>query len=188
MNYNVVKIEARMVNKPGSSNDRTKYVVVTIEDEDGDRTEVPVFNNEAEQYLKCIGVANGGNNPGGDQPIPEKKTKWSWVFQEEFIFPEPMVQIDQATGQPATNKYGQMYQRESIMVMTRYKYDETRALLKDANGNSMSPLQPMKGWSKMDRGSSIMNAFYKPARLYQNTTDIPGAAPAAPTAPAQSPV
>ena len=182
MDYNVVKVAAATVNKPGSANNGTKYVICTIEDPDGDRQEVPVFNNEAEQYLECIGVANGGKCATGDQPIPEKKSMWHFAYFEEFVFPEPMVQVDATTGQPTTNKFGQMYTRSSVMVLTRYKYDESRALLKDANGNPLSPLQPMKGWDKQSRGSSVMNAFYKPARLYQNAAAAPDATSPAPAA------
>lgn len=175
MDYNVTKVVAKIVNKTGSINNNKKYVVVTIYNEENDiETDVPVFDKEAEKYLACIAIANGGTSTEGDKPIPERQAIWKNVMDEMFVFPEPMVRVDDES-KPVLNKHGQMYVRTSCRVTTRYNIDNQRAMLKDANGNPLSIMVPKPGWDLNTRGTSIMNAFYMPLRLFNSvpktTTD-----------------
>lgn len=181
MNLQVKKVVADTVKKQGA-NFGKKYVICTVEDlETGDERDVPVFDKEAECYLACIAVQNGGTSATGDQPIPETKAVWKDCFDEVFIFPEPMVRVNEQ-GQPILNKFGQMYIRDRCNVLTRYNYDERRALLKDMNGNNYSPFSPRRGWDLTTRGTSVMNSFYVPLRTVsaqgQAPTGGPVAAPA----------
>lgn len=157
MFYNVTKVTAQIVPQ-GKQNAGQKYVVVTLEEpEDGETREVPVFDKEAERYLAFIPAANGGtatqpyNIP---QDLPDNLKQWKNCFDVEFTFPEPMVRVN-AEGQPETNKKGFMYQRNSVIVMVRKKRD-----------NETGELTIRKGWDLASRGTSVMNAFYAPARLF----------------------
>lgn len=164
MDLTVKKVVAKTVTKQGQ-NFGKKYVVCSVEDAlTGDERDVPVFDKEAEVYLACIGTQNGGTSPTGDQPIPETKVVWRDCFDEIFVFPEPMVRVDE-TGKPTLNKFGQMYIRTQCNVLTRYNYDERRAMLKDMNGNNYSPFSPRRGWDLTTRGTSVMSAFYIPLRV-----------------------
>ena len=164
MDYKVVKVEAKTVQKQGQ-NFNKKYVVCTIENEENDDVrEVSVFDREADKYLACIAIAAGGTSQTGDQPIPEKNSIWKNVTDEMFIFPEPMVRVGD-NGKPALNKFGQMYIRESCRVTTRYNYDPMRTQMKDVNGNPLSAFVPKPGWDLTTRGTSVMNAFYIPLRV-----------------------
>lgn len=166
MDYKVTKVVAKQVNKPGSRNDRNWYVVCTVENEENDDVrEVAVFGREAEKYLACLSTANHGTAGDTDKPIPEKNAVWKNVTDEIFVFPEPMVRVNE-NNQPETNKRGQMYIRTSCRVTTRYNFDQMRAQMLDINGKPMSPYVPKPGWDVTTRGTSIMNAFYMPLRMF----------------------
>lgn len=163
MDYTVIKVKALTVQKQGSQNYGKKYVECTVRDTQGNERVVPVFDTEANKYLKYIGVANGGTSQTGDIAIPEADAKWSYAFDQEFVFPEPMVRVDGVTGQPLLNKFQQMYVRTSVRVLTRYAYDEQLQLLNPGG----SPLSPLRGWDLSTRGTSVMNSFYLPKRMFE---------------------
>lgn len=160
MDYNVISLKALTVQKQGQ-NFGKKYVECTVKDAQGNERVVPVFDTEANKYLKYIGVANGGTSQTGDIPVAEIDAKWSFAFDQPFVFPEPMVRVDDQ-GKPMLNKFGQMYIRTQVMVLTRYAYDEQLQLLNPGG----SPLSPLRGWDLTTRGTSIMNSFYLPLRLF----------------------
>lgn len=169
MNYNVVKIEAKVVTKPNSMNNGKKYVECTLQsiqyDEQGNeitgetRT-VPVFDEDANSYLACISTAKGGTAPA-DTPIPQNLAKWTYCFDEDFYFDEPMVRVDE-NGQPLKNKFGQMYRSNVVTVMTRYQIDEQMKMLHPEK----SALVPKRGWRLNQRGTSVMNSFYMPLSAF----------------------
>lgn len=158
MLYNVVSFVKQVVPQ-GKQNAGTSYAVVTIEDpEDGERREVPVFDAEAKRYLDLVPAAVIGTpNPLPDT-APENLKVWKNCFDKEFTFPETMVRVN-AQGQPELNKFNQMRVRNSVLVMTRYKRD-----------NETGELAIRRGWDLTTRGTSIMNAFYMPLRVFNNTT------------------
>ena len=158
MNYNVIAVKAATVQKQGQ-NFGKKYVEVTLRSDQGDTRVTPVFDADAAEYLKCIAVQNGGTSPTGDTAIPAEMAVWQYCFDQEFVFPEPMVRVNEQ-GQPMLNKFGQMYIRNSVTIMTRYQYDEQLQLL-NPGGTSLAP---KRGWDKTSRGTSVMNAFYIPLR------------------------
>ena len=165
MDYQVISVKARTVQKQGQ-NFGKKYVECTVRDTQGNERVVPVFDSEADKYLRHICTANGGNlNAPADEPIPEADAKWSFCFDETHPFPCPMVRIDpaQATPTPLKNKFGQMYVRTSVRVLTRYVFDEQLQLL-NPGGSSLSA---MRGWDRETRGTSVMNSFYMPASMFQ---------------------
>lgn len=172
MDYEVIKIEQKVVTKPGR-NLNTTYCNITIEDEDGETREVPVFDKEAERYAPFVGKEN---------ELPEKLKQWKFCLDEEFVFPDakPMVRVNDK-GQPELNKFGQMYLRSSVIVFTRYKHDPQWALVHPGE----SPYRPKKGWDVVSRGTSVMNAFYVPQAAF--TVQAGPAPQGAPTfdAPAQ---
>lgn len=161
MDYQVISVKALTVNKPGSTNNGKKYVECTVKDIQGNERVVPVFDAEANKYLRYIGVANGGTSATGDIPIPEIDAKWQYAFDQDFMFPEPMVRVDE-NGHPTTNKFGQMYIRTSVRVLTRYVKDDQLQLLNPGGPQ----LSPMKGWDLTTRGTSVMNSFYIPLRQF----------------------
>jgi hypothetical protein len=163
MDYTVIAVKALTVQKQGSQNFGKKYVECTVRDTQGNERVVPVFDAEANKFLKYIGVNNGGTSQTGDQPIPEADAKWSYAFDQEFVFPEPMVRVDGVSGKPLINKFKQMYVRTSVRVLTRYVYDEQLQLL-NPGGPALSPL---RGWDLSTRGTSVMNSFYLPKRLFE---------------------
>lgn len=176
MDYQVISVKARTVQKQGQ-NFGKKYVECTLKDAQGNERIVPVFDAEADKYLRHITVANGGTlNAAADEPIPEQDCKWGFCFDETYMFAEPMVRIDpqQTTPTPLRNKFGQMYVRTSVRVLTRYVFDEQLQLLNPGG----SPLSAMRGWDRETRATSVMNSFYMPARLFNasgagNTTEDP---------------
>lgn len=168
MNYNVTKVEAKTVQKQGQ-NFGKKYVECTIvaiqkdeagNDIAGEQRVTPLFDTAAEPYLACISIQKGGTAQA-DTPIPAHLAKWMYCFDQEFVFPEPMVRVNEQ-GQPLLNKFQQMYVRTQCTVLTRYQYDEQLALLNPGG----SALSPMRGWDKTTRGTSVMNSFYMPYRLF----------------------
>lgn len=161
MDYQVISVKACKVQKQGP-NFGKKYVECTVRDTQGNERVVPVFDTEANKYLKYIGVANGGTSQTGDVAIPEADAKWPYAFDETFMFPVPMVRVDPQTGQPLLNKFKQMYVRTSVRVLTRYVYDEQLQLLNPGG----SPLSAMRGWDRETRGTSVMNSFYMPASMF----------------------
>lgn len=165
MDYTVIAVKALTVQKQGSQNFGKKYVECTVRDTQGNERVVPVFDAEANKFLKYIGVANGGTSQTGDITIPESDAKWPYAFDQQFMFPEPMVRIDpqQPTPTPLHNKFGQMYVRTSVRVLTRYVYDEQLQLLNPGG----SPLSPLRGWDLETRGTSVMNSFYMPKRMFE---------------------
>lgn len=176
MNYNVVKVEAKVVNKQGSINNGKKYVECTLQsiqyDEKGNeitgetRT-VPVFDQDADAYLACISIAKGGTG-NADVAIPENLAKWTYCFDEDFVFDEPMVRVDE-NGQPLKNKFGQMYRSNMVTVMTRYQIDEQMKLLHPEK----SALVPKRGWRLNQRGTSVMNSFYMPLSAFSTQNAKP---------------
>lgn len=168
MNYNVIKVEAKTVQKQGQ-NFGKKYVECTIcsiqkdaggNEMAGEQRIVPLFDNAAEPYLACIAIAKGGTAQA-DQPIPTQYATWMYCFDQTFMFPEPMVRVNEQ-GQPLLNKFNQMYIRQSCTVLTRYAMDEQLALLNPGG----SCLSPMRGWDLATRGTSVMNSFYMPLRNF----------------------
>lgn len=168
MNYNVIKVEAKTVQKQGR-NFGKKYVECTIvaiqKDEQGnevagEQRTVPLFDADAEAYLNCIASAKGGN-AAQDSPIPARLAKWTYCFDQDYVFPEPRVRVNEQ-GQPELNKFNQMYVRKSVKVLTRYQMDEQIQLLNP----SSSPLYPMRGWDIESRGLSVMNSFYIPLSAF----------------------
>ena len=171
MDFKVIKIEQKVVTKPGR-NQNSVYAQLTLEDsEDGELRSVPVFDAEAKKYLSYIGK---------EAELPDKDKVWQYCFDMPFTFPggKEMVRVND-NGQPELNKFGQMYTRCEVTVLCRYKYDEQRRLL-DPNA---SPLAPRKGWDPVSRGTSVMNAFYVPLASVQ-TPGGPGPETPAPGAPA----
>ena len=175
MNYNVVKIEAKKVTKPGSMNDGKAYVECTLQsiqiDEQGNEVvgetrTTPVFDDDAAAYLALISVARGGTGQT-DQPIPANLAKWMYCFDEDFYFDEPMVRVD-GSAKPILNKFGQMYRSNMVTVMTRYEVDEQlRALHPEKYKDSpYPPLKPKRGWRLNQRGTSVMNSFYMPLSAF----------------------
>lgn len=160
MDYNVIAVKAQTVKKQGQ-NFNKKYVECTVRDSYGNERVVPVFDAEATKYLKYIGVANGGTSQTGDLPIPPEDAKWSFCFDQDFAFPEAMVRVDE-TGKPVLNKFQQMYIRNTARVLTRYVNDEQLAMLNPGG----STLTPLRGWDLNTRGTSVMNSFYLPLRLF----------------------
>ena len=163
MNYQVISITAKIV-AAGRTNAGNKYVEVYVEnpnDPDDNRT-VALFDKEAKPYLDCIAVTKGGNATE-DLPIPENRSIWKNCFIEKFVFPEPMVRVDE-DGRPQLNKFNGYRYRESVDVLTRYNVDPDRVNLRDKNGNPLSPYYPKPGWSLESRGGSVMSAFYRPLK------------------------
>lgn len=176
MDYNVVKVEAKTVQKQGQ-NFGKKYVECTVvqvqhdaqgNEIAGETRVTPLFDTAAEPYLACISITKGGTAQA-DTPIPAQNAKWSYVFDQDFLFPEPMVRVNEQ-GQPMLNKFGQMYVRTKVKVMTRYAMDEQLRLLNPTG----SCLTPLRGWDLETRGTSVMNSFYMPARLFQEQSQTPG--------------
>lgn len=164
MKYKVIKVVAKTVTKAGQNNGK-KYVECTLQDDGGNVRIVPVFDSEADKYLKHIAAANGGTlqNATADEPIPEEYATWNYAFDEVFTFPEPMYRVDPNTGTPMMNKFKMPYVRTEVRVLTRYAYDEQLQLL-NPNG---SPLTALKGWDRVTRGTSVMNSFYMPVSHFQ---------------------
>ena len=169
MNYNVIKVEAKTVNKPGSMNNGKKYVECTLQsiqyDEagneiTGEQRSVPVFDQDADAYLACISIAKGGTAPA-DTQIPANLAKWTYCFDEDYYFDEPHVRVDE-NGQPLKNKFGQMYRTNMVTVMTRYQIDEQMKLLHPEK----SALVPKRGWRLNQRGASVQNSFYMPLSAF----------------------
>lgn len=176
MNYVVTKVVGKVVAKPGI-NQNKKYAVLTIVSEDKQvQKEICVFDREADKYLKYCSVANGGTAQI-DTPIPEDEALLTFVMDDEFKFPEPMVRVG-ADGKPMLNKFNQPYVRESVRITTRYYRDEQRAML------GLPVLAPLSGWDLASRGTSVMNAFYIPLREINQAS----AGVSAPTAGDDSPV
>ena len=167
MNYNVIKVEAKTVQKQGQ-NFGKKYVECTIRSAQGETRVVPVFDAEADSYLACIAQAKGGTAVN-DQPIPEELAVWQYCFDQEFAFTTPMMRVDGVTGQPLLNKFNQPYIRTSVRVLTRYQLDEQLALLNPGG----STLAPRRGWDLNTRGTSVMNSFYLPVAAQANGTEEP---------------
>ena len=158
MLYNVISFVKQVVPQ-GKQNAGTNYAVVTIEDpEDGEQREVPVFDAEAKRYLDLVPAAVIGQANQLPANAPENLKTWKNCFDKEFTFPETMVRVN-AQGQPELNKFGQMRVRKSVLVMTRYKRD-----------NETGELATRRGWDLTTRGTSIMNAFYMPLRVFANTS------------------
>lgn len=154
MLYNVISFVKQIV-PAGKQNAGTQYAVVTIEDpEDGERREVPVFDAEAKRYLDLAPAAVIGTAVPLPETAPENLKVWKNCFDKEFTFPEIMVRVN-AQGQPELNKFNQMRVRKSVLVMTRYKRD-----------NETGELAIRRGWDLTTRGTSIMNAFYMPLRVF----------------------
>lgn len=157
MLYNVISFTKQVV-PAGKQNAGTNYAVVTIEDpEDGERREVPVFDAEAKRYLDLAPAAVIGTAVPLPDNAPDNLKVWKNCFDKEFTFPETMVRVN-AQGQPELNKFNQMRVRNSVLVMTRYKKD-----------NETGELAIRRGWDLTTRGTSIMNAFYMPLRVFNNT-------------------
>lgn len=157
MLYNVVSFVKQIVPQ-GKQNAGTQYAIVTIEDpEDGEQREVPVFDAEAKRYLDLVPNATVGTSNPLPETAPENLKVWKNCFDKEFAFPETMVRVN-AQGQPELNKFNQMRLRKSVLVMTRYKRD-----------NETGELAIRRGWDLTTRGTSIMNAFYMPLRVFNNT-------------------
>ena len=157
MLYNVISFTKQVV-PAGKQNAGTAYAVVTIEDpEDGERREVPVFDAEAKRYLDLAPAAVIGTAVPLPETAPDNLKVWKNCFDKEFTFPETMVRVN-AQGQPELNKFNQMRVRNSVLVMTRYKRD-----------NETGELAIRRGWDLTTRGTSIMNAFYMPLRVFNNT-------------------
>lgn len=160
MLYNVIALTMQVVPQ-GKQNAGQKYVEVAIEDpEDGEERVVPVFDKEAERYLALIPTATVGTRINLPDTTPDNLKVWKNCFDKEFVFPEEMVRVD-AQGKPQLNKFGQMYVRKSVIVMTRFKRD-----------NETGDLAIRKGWDLATRGTSVMNAFYMPLRNFAST--VPG--------------
>ena len=159
MLYNVISFVKQVV-PANKQNAGTNYAVVTIEDpEDGERREVPVFDAEAKRYLDLVPNATVGTANPLPENAPENLKVWKNCFDKEFTFPEKMVRVN-AQGQPELNKFNQMRLRKSVFVMTRYKRD-----------NETGELAIRRGWDLTTRGTSIMNAFYMPLRVFNNTAE-----------------
>lgn len=157
MKYLVTKLTKQIVPQ-GKQNAGQNYVEVTIEDpEDGEERVVPVFDKEAERYIALIPTAVVGTPVPLPDTAPDNLKMWQNCFDQEFIFPEPMVRVD-AQGKPQLNKFNQMYIRKSVIVMVRKKRD-----------NETNELSIRKGWDLATRGTSVMNAFYMPLRNFANT-------------------
>lgn len=171
MDYTVIAVKALTVQKQGQ-NFGKKYVECTVRDTQGNERVVPVFDTEANKYLKYIGIANGGTSQTGDIAIPAEDAKWQYCFDQDFVFPEPMVRVDE-TGKPLLNKFGQMYVRTTARILTRYVMDEQLALL-NPGGSTLSPL---RGWDLTTRGTSVMNSFYLPHRLFNQAPNGGGNGP-----------
>lgn len=170
MDYRVIKITGKVVNKTGQ-NQGKRYAVLALKSVDGQvEKEVCVFDKEADKYLSYASTANGGM-AAQDMPIPEEDALLTFVMDEEFRFPEPMVRVDE-NGKPTTNKFGQPYQRSSVRVTTRYNRDPQRAML------GLPELYPKQGWDLTSRGTSVMNAFYIPLREIMEPAGIKAAGPA----------
>lgn len=154
MLYNVVSLTKKVV-PAGKQNAGQNYVEVIIEDpEDGETRTVPVFDTEAQRYLALIPTAALNTVTPLPETAPDNLKVWKNCFDKEFTFPETMVRVNEQ-GQPELNKFGQMRVRQSVLVMTRYKRD-----------NETGELAIRRGWDLTTRGTSIMNAFYMPLRVF----------------------
>lgn len=158
MLYNVISFTKQVVPQ-GKQNAGTNYAVVTIEDpEDGEQREVPVFDAEAKRYLDLVPNLTVGATAQLPQNTPDNLKVWKNCFDKEFVFPETMVRVN-TQGKPELNKFNQMRIRKSVIVMVRMKRD-----------NETGELAIRKGWDLATRGTSVMNAFYMPLRVFANTT------------------
>lgn len=154
MLYNVVSLTKKVV-PAGKQNAGQNYVEVVIEDpEDGEQRTVPVFDTEAQRYITLIPNAALNTPTPLPENTPDNLKVWKNCFDKEFTFPETMVRVNEQ-GQPELNKFGQMRVRKSVLVMTRYKRD-----------NETGELAIRRGWDLTTRGTSIMNAFYMPLRVF----------------------
>ena len=161
MLYNVVNISKKVV-PAGKQNAGQNYVEVTIEDpEDGEQRTVPVFDTEAKRYMELIPNAALNTPTALPDNAPDNLKVWKNCFDKEFVFPETMVRVNEQ-GQPELNKFNQMRVRKSVLVLTRYKRD-----------NETGELAIRRGWDLTTRGTSIMNAFYMPLRVF-NTPQAEG--------------
>lgn len=157
MLYNVVALTKQIV-PAGKQNAGQPYVEVTLEDpEDGEQRTTPVFDTESKRYLALIPTVAVGVLTPIPETAPDNLKVWTLCKDEEFTFPETMVRVN-AQGQPELNKFNQMYVRKSVMVMTRKKRD-----------NEDGTTAYRKGWDLTSRGTSVMNAFYMPLRVFANT-------------------
>lgn len=159
MKYNVTGVAKALVPQ-GKQNAGQAYAIVTIEDpEDGEERQVPVFDKEADRYLRLV-----PNAVPGQQAVPlpadapENLKVWKNCFDKEFVFPEPMVRVD-AEDKPIRNKKGDLVPRSSVIVMTRYKTD-----------NETGELAIRRSWDLTTRGTSVMSAFYAPLSKFQHPT------------------
>lgn len=193
MKYCVNKATVKVVNKVGSANHGKKYIVLTmsVPDDISDSREVPIFDEPViNQYLAYISTQNGGTlNAATDAPLPDGSQEgqpdlvsFPLCFDQEFMFPEPMVRV-RDDGTPEMNKFGQMYIRSSIIVLCRKRRD-----------NETGELSWRKGWDPTSRGTSVMNAFYVPLRTFNSANatvpqmGVPGQPAAAPAAAVELPV
>lgn len=190
MNYNLENIRLRKVAE-GKSNAGALFIQATCvnpDDEWDEPVEMTTFNermvNIFKQYL-AVSQQDGEDNFGrprfkasalldATKPLPEKYLVFTHARVEEFVFPggEEHIQVDDQ-GQPVKNKKtGQYYRRKSVLVLTKKKVD-----------NETGELDYAEGWRPEQQGRSILNAFYKPARIFDSPTSAPIVLPQGENAP-----
>jgi len=138
----------------------------------GDKWEgYPEFDKERVTYYRSFFSVADGGTAEKTTPIPEEHLLLKNCLAETFVFPEPMVQIDQ-NGQPLLDKFGRMRVKTSVVVLTRKRLEKM--------DNSYHYL---KGQSCEEKGQSLIGRLYAPLREFQTTTFAPVAGVAAPQAP-----
>lgn len=184
MKYNLVDL--RLMTVKNGNNQGSKYLQATLENPDDpfvNSGDVIFFNERMVQvfseYLSDAQPSGKKDAFGRDiyvstlknasNPIPPKYLVLPHAFQVQWATPEPMVLIDTATGLPRTTKAGNLIVKTSITVLTRKQVD-----------NETGELSYIRGFDPDTLGTQLMNAFYKPLKMFQN--DIP-AAPVAPVEP-----
>ena len=138
----------------------------------GDKWEgYPEFDKERVTYYRSFFSVADGGTAEKTTPIPEEHLLLKNCLAETFVFPEPMVQIDQ-NGQPLLDKFGRMRVKTSVVVLTRKRLEKM--------DNSYHYL---KGQSCEEKGQSLIGRLYAPMREFQTATFAPIAGVAAPQAP-----
>ena len=189
MNYKLTDIKLRQVDKDAARNAGTFFIQATVvnpDDEWDSDAVLTTFNDRlVNKFRQYIGVSQPGPiDAFGRQtwlpsallnaanPIPEGLTTFAHGAIEEFVFPGGEMVAVNDDGTPRMNDAGKLIMRSSIMVVTKKTVD-----------NETGEQRYAKGWSLLEQGTSIMNAFYAPKSQFAINQPAGVVLPQSPTAP-----